>query len=163
MATSNNKLEGRPLNTPNLERVPQPMAEALLRNRGAVIHAVCVTDGGGGACLPCMTLEPPFSDDDLGAAVRDILTASAAAPLPDDFERESRKVLKAAGVSSWRRLSEGAVCCSISAHDGRIFVTPSQRNAGSFIHLSSGIVEIAADAEAETFGVAVREAWSRSK
>jgi len=151
------------MSTTNLQRVSRPQAEAFLRNRGAVIHAVCVTDGGGGACLPCVTLEPPFSDRDLGAAVRNILMASAAVPLPDDFDREAQKVLKAAGVSSWRRLSEGAVCCSISAHDGRIFMTPSTRSGSSFVYLSTGIVEVAEDAGPESMGVAVREAWSRSK
>jgi len=150
------------LNAAKLSRITQPMAETYLRGGKIVIHAVCVADGGGGACLPCVTLDVGCPDEDLGLALNSVLAASAVVPLPGDFDREFRQVLKVAGASSWRKLSEGAVCCSVSAQNGGISVIPSKREKGGFSYLPGATVQVSDSSEARVIGAALREGWQRS-
>lgn len=139
------------------------MAEAFLRGHQIVIHATCATDGGGGACLPCFTLDALCSDKELGDVVTNVLSASLAAPIPEDFGNEWRKVLKAAGASSWSKLIKGAVYCSISAQDGNISITPSRREKSYFSHLPDSNLDVLSDGPAEALGAALRQGWQRSQ
>ena len=145
-----------------LRRVPQQMAQAFLRSGDVVIHAVCATNNGGGACMPCLKLDAFTSDRELGAAISTVLSQSAAVAIPEDFDQEFRRVLKAAGCSSWRRLSDGAVCCTITAKDGQLTVLPTKKSKGSFLHLPNAAVSVEEHSAPEAIGSAVRDAWNMS-
>lgn len=136
------------------------------RGRKLLLHALSLTtDGVWILTEPVLTLSEAEPDAELGLAIRSVLTGSHAnIPHPSDWAAVSRPLLKAAGISSWRKFGETATCVEIRENGDTLLVTPT-RNLGSkngFEH-DSGNEVTASVSNAKAVGAAVREALLRSR
>ena len=135
-------------------------ASAYLRAGRVSLHGHCLTNIGGLACEPYMSLDAGVSDSELGSALLRVLAESRATPIPYDFKAEQKKVLSNAGVRSWSKLADG-VSCSASQKPHEISIMPTRSEGRGFMHLPELTIRIPADSTSEQVGKALREGFQR--
>lgn len=135
-------------------------ASAYLRAGRVSLHGYCLTNIGGLACEPYISLDAGVSDSELGSALLRILAESRTAPIPDDLKAEQKKILSNAGVKSWSKLAEG-VSCSVSQRSAEISILPTRSEGRGFMHLPELAIRIPGGSTPEQVGKALRDGFQR--
>ena len=138
----------------------QSNASAYLRAGRIILHGSCLTTIGGLACDPYLSMDASVSDADVGASLLRVLAETRVTPVPTDHKAEQQKILRAAGVRSWSKLSEG-VCCSVTQKPQEISILPTRVEGRAFMHLPDLTVRIVADSTPDQVGRALREGFQR--
>ena len=138
----------------------QTHASAYLLKGKLILHGECLTTIGGLACEPYVAMEASVSDEDLGRAALDVLAGARKSAVPTDLKVEREKILKAAGVRSWSKLSAG-LHCAISQVPPQILIMPTRREGKSFEHVPELEVRLEDSRGPEAVGKALREAFRR--
>jgi hypothetical protein len=137
-------------------------ASAYLRCGRIILRGNCLTTIGGLACDPYLSMDAGASDAEVGAALLRVLAEARVTPVPTDHKAEQQKILRTAGVRSWKKLGEG-VCCSVTEKPHEISILPSHSNGRGFAYLPDAIIRIAAGCAPEQVGRALREGFQRCR
>jgi len=138
----------------------QSHASAYFRADRIILHGDCLTTIGGFACDPYLSMHAGVSDAEVGAALLRVLADARVTPVPTDHKAEQQKILRAAGVRSWSKLSK-RVCCSVTQKPQEISILPTRREGGAFMHMPDLTVRVAADSTPEQVGRDLREGFQR--
>lgn len=138
----------------------QSQASAYLREGRIVMHGDCLTTIGGLACEPYLSMDEGASDPEVGAALLGVLAEARITPIPTDHKSEQRKILQAAGVRSWTRLSEG-VHCSVVQEPSGISILPSRRESRAFMHIPELTVRVHSGSDPAEVGRALKAAFQK--
>jgi hypothetical protein len=149
---------------------PREIAVCYRYDDRVFLCASCVTDAGFRFdSEPYRLLSANASDAELGSALLEVLAgAKRIIPTPDrEAARNARaRLLRAAGLSSERKLQQRAVCCTIYRDPRELRFTPSH-NGGTrgdrkgFHHRSDTSVAIPPNGPPAQAGEALRSALSR--
>ncbi len=118
------------------------------------------------ATLPVLRLNPDATDAELTAAIRDALLHSRCDDSPPaDRDAHRRRILTAAGVTSWAQLERGSRMCDIRCDDAGMHLLPSRNETRSdrgptrgFAHLPDRQITLPPDAADEAMLQALRDA-----
>ena len=135
-------------------------ASAYLRAGRLALHGHCLTNIGGLACEPYLSLDAGVSDAELGSALLRVLAESRLTPIPYDFKAEQKKVLSIAGVRSWSKLGESA-SCSVSQNSHEISILSTCSDGHGFAHKPELTIRIPGSSTPEQIGRALREGFQR--
>ena len=139
----------------------QSSATAYLRAGRIIFHGVCLTTIGGLACDPYLNLDAAASDVELGSTLLDVLSKAHIATVPTNCKEEQKKILRTAGVRSWSKLSEGAVCCSVRKDPDVISVLPTRSAGKAFLDLPDLIVRVSASSTPVEIGRSLRDGFQK--
>jgi len=104
---------------------------------------------------------PHASDAEVGSALLGVLTEARIAPIPTDHKAEQQqRILHAAGVRSWSKLTDG-VCCSVTQKPHEVSILPTRSESRAFMHMPELTVRIPADSTPEQIARALREGFQR--
>lgn len=143
------------------------------RIRDAVIvHPTAFTiDGIGISVTPVYRFTKDAASAEIGGAARNVLSFPPSIVPPRYWKEQAalgKEFLKAAGVSSWRKLQLDAVSCWMAANDGLVVFTPL-RNGGTrgdkkgFQPFGASDIVVAASATDEALGAALIDALGKSE
>jgi hypothetical protein len=151
-------------------RAPREAAVCYRYGNSLFLCASCVTDAGFGFdSEPYRLLSPNLPDDELGAIILEVLAESKRIiPAPDrDRMRHARtQLLRAAGLSSERKLQQKAICCTITRDGQELRFTPSH-NGGTrgdkkgFHHMNDALLTIPANGPPARAAETLRETLRR--
>jgi hypothetical protein len=85
-------------------------------------------------------------------------------PLPTElssFKNIWAEGLKSVGVSSTKKLAEGAVNCSVGMKPDHFSILPTKRERSAFMHLPDLTIKLPIDSSPEQIGKALRDGFSR--
>ena len=140
----------------------EPHASAYRLKDRLIIHSDARTAPGYYVLAePVLQLDVSASPREIGEVILSALAGSHdRVDVPADLQGLVKPLLKAAGVSSYRRLQQSAVYCSICWMPEEIQIIPTH-NGGTkgdsqgFIHQMQHRVCISVDSAAEEIGVAL--------
>jgi len=149
---------------------PREAAVCYRYDDSLLLCASCATEAGFAFdSEPYRVLSADSPDAELGAALLEVLAGSKRMlPTPDreQVQAARTRLLRAAGLSSERKLQQKAICCTISREVQELRFTPSH-NGGTrgdqkgFHHIGAASVAIAANAPPARAAEALREALRR--
>lgn len=145
-----------------VERVKpdQSCATAYLRAGRITFHGDCLTTIGGLACGPYQSMDATASDTEVGSALLGVLAQARITPVPTDPKAEQQRILHAAGVRSWSKLTDG-VCCSVTQRPHEVSILPTRSESRAFMHMPELTIRVPADGTPEQVGRALREGFQR--
>jgi hypothetical protein len=141
-------------------------ASAYLRGGRIMLHGDCITTIGNIACEPYLTLPATSGDEEIGAKLLMVLAAAKVAEPPADvkayLKAQQKKILAAAGVRSWVKLSESTTYCSVLMKPQEMSITPSRNDGRGFGFLPAELtVKLPSGSTPDRVGQALREGFSR--
>ncbi|HEY2584309.1 MAG TPA: contact-dependent growth inhibition system immunity protein [Tepidisphaeraceae bacterium] len=134
---------------------------AYLRKGKLLLHGSSVTQIGNLDCPPYQLLPGEISDEQLGAALLEILSIAKAAPPPSDLAAERQKLFATAKVRSWKQLNDGAAYCHIGMTPSEITLIPTRNEGQGFSHLPDQGITLPAACTPKQLGAAVRDGFCR--
>jgi hypothetical protein len=146
-----------------VERVKpeESSASVYLRSGRIIFHGDCLTTIGGLACEPYRRIDAAASNAEVGSALIGVLVDARITPIPIDHKAEQQKILRAVGVRSWSKLSDGAINCSVRQSPHEISILPTRKEGRAFFHLPQLTVRVPIDSTPEQIGRALREGFQR--
>jgi hypothetical protein len=131
----------------------------LLKDR-LLVHGCCRTTIGGLACEPYLSVRVDVADDEVGRVLLRVLNEARVTLVPD-LPIDQKKMLQAAGVRSWKKITEG-LSCHVTQIGSEISILPTRREGRAFIHVPELTVRVLLENGLESIGRALRDGLGKS-